>query len=113
MVRTDDLDRELDKGRLGELPPAVPGGFLGEKAPDMRKVEEFEPSITGGLVQESTPETRWMTIALLYLLIVTVPIAAWLLWRDPRRSLTAKVVFTAAGIGGYVGLYLLYSRPPV
>jgi CDGSH-type Zn-finger protein len=111
--RSDELDRELDKGSVEELPPAVPGGFLGERAPDMRKVEEFRPSVTGGLVQESTPETRWMTIALLYLLIVTVPVAAWLVWRDPRRSLGVKLVITALGIAGYVGLYMLYSLPQV
>jgi hypothetical protein len=109
--RSEELDRELDKGSVEELPPAVPGGFLGERAPDMRKVEEFRPSVTGGLVQESTPETRWMTIALLYLLIVTVPVAAWLVWRDPRRSLGVKLVITALGIAGYVGLYMLYSLP--
>lgn len=111
MARSDDLDRELDKGSLAELPPPVPGGFLGETAPDMRKVEEFRASVGGGLIQESTPETRWMTVALLYLLIVTSPVAAWLVWRDRRRSLGVKLIVTVLGIAGYVGLYVLYSLP--
>ncbi len=111
MARSDDLDRELDKGSLSELPPPKPGGFLGETAPDLRKVEEHLPSVGGGLVQESTAETRWMSVALLYLLIVTSPIAAWLVWRDRRRSLGLKVAITALGIAGYVGLYALYSLP--
>jgi hypothetical protein len=111
MGRSDDLDRELDKGSMTELPPPIPGGFLGETAPDLRKVEEYRPSVRAGLIQESTSETRWMTVALLYLLVVTSPIAAWLVWRDPRRPLAVKLIVTAAGIAGYVGLYFLYSLP--
>lgn len=112
MTRSDELERALDRGALEELPPPAPAGFLGEKAPIMGKEEDFKPTITGGIVQESTPETRWMTIALLYLLIVTFPAAAWLLWRDPERSLRVKVIITLVGVVGYVGIYLLYSRPP-
>ena len=111
MARSDDLDCELDRGSLTELPPPVPGGFLGETAPDLRKVEEYRPSVGAGLIQESTPETRWMTVALLYLLIVTSPVAAWMVWRDRRRPLAVKLMVTALGIAGYVGLYVLYSQP--
>jgi hypothetical protein len=112
MVSRDELDRALDQGGMDEMPPPVPGGFLGERAPDLRKTEDFRPSPTAGLVQESTPETRWMTIAVLYLLIVTSPVAAWLLWRQPRYSLRAKIACSVLGIAGYVGLYLLYSHVP-
>jgi len=103
------LDRELDRGALEELPPPIPPGFMGERAPDMRKEESFAPSLSAGLIQESTWETRWLTIGLLYVLIITAPAAAWLLWREPRRPLATKLIATAIGIAGYVALYVFYS----
>lgn len=109
MTDREELDHALDKGALRELPPNIPPGFLGEIAPDLRKQDDFRPSLNAGLIQENTWETRWLTIALMYVLIVTVPVAAWMLWREPRRSLTVKIVATLVGIAGYVGLYWLYS----
>jgi hypothetical protein len=109
VVDTDRLNRELDRGSLDELPPPIPPGFMGEKAPDMRKEESFEPSLNAGLIQESTWETKWLTIALLYVLIITGPVAAWLLWREPRRPLATKVIATVVGIAGYVALVFFYS----
>ena len=61
------------------------------------------------MIQESTWETKWLTIGLLYVLLITAPVAAWLLWREPRRPLGTKVVATIGGVAGYVVLYLFYS----
>ena len=108
---TDELNRALDKGGLSELPPNVTPGMLGEVAPDLRKVDDFRPSLSAGIIQESTTETRWLTIVLLYLLLLTVPVAVWLLWRDPRRSLRVKVIATLVGIVGYVALYWSRAYP--
>lgn len=107
----DELDRELDRGEVTELPPNVPPGFLGEVMPDFRKVETFEPSLNAGVIQESTWETRSLTIAILYLLLITSPVAFYLLWRDPKRSRAAKAVLTALMLLGYAAVYL-YVRPP-
>lgn len=99
-----ELDRALDKGALQELPPSVPGGFLGEVAPDLRKVDEFEPSLNAGLLQESTYETRLLTIMLLYLLVVTSPVAIYLVWRDRRLKTAWKVAVTALMLLGLAAL---------
>jgi hypothetical protein len=101
-----ELDRALDKGSVAELPPNHPPGWLGEVAPDMRKVDDFAPSLNAGVVQEDTAVTRWLVMVILYLLIVTSPVAAWMLWRDPRRSLRAKIIGTVVGVAGYVALYV-------
>jgi len=104
--RTDpELERALDKGSLSELPPNIPPGLLGEVGADLRKVDDFRPSLSAGIIQESTTETRWLTIALFYLLLVTAPVAVWLVWRDPHRSLRVKVLASAIGVAGYVLLY--------
>jgi hypothetical protein len=105
-MRQDELDRELDRGELTELPENVPPGFLGEVAPDMRKVESFKPSLNAGIIQETTSETRWLTIALLYLLVFTSPAAFYLLWRDAKRSRRAKIVLTALMLLGYAAVFL-------
>lgn len=110
-ARTDELNRALDKGELSELPPNVTPGMLGEVAPDLRKVDDFRPSLSAGIIQESTTETRWLTIVLLYLLLITVPVAVWLLWRDPCRSTRVKVIATLVGIVGYVALYWSRAYP--
>ena len=103
------LDQALDRGSHDELPPPIPPGFMGEKSPDMRREESFAPSLNAGLIQESTWETKWLTIGLLYVLLITAPVAVWLLWREPRRPLATKVFATVVGIAGYVALYLFYS----
>jgi hypothetical protein len=105
-TRDEVLEAALDKGASTELPPNIPPGLLGEVAPDIRKVDEFEPTLNAGITQEGTWETRWLLIGVLYLLILGSPIAAWMLWRDPKRKTWAKVVATAVGIAGYVALYI-------
>jgi len=104
------LDEALDKGELDELPPSVPLGWLGEADPDLRKPESFTPSLSAGIIQEATPETRGLTVALLYVLIITSPVAAWMLWRDKRLSLGKKVFGSVVMVAGFVVLYFLYRR---
>lgn len=105
MADQDELNRRLDKGRLDELPPNIPPGFMGEIAPDMRKADEFEPSLNAGIIQESTWETRWLVIVILFALIITSPVAAFLLWRDKRITRWAKVVASIVVLVGYGLLY--------
>jgi hypothetical protein len=88
----DELERQLEKGALRELPPNIPPGFMGEIGPDLRKPDTFKPSTNAGLLQESTWETRWLVIGILYLLVITSPFAAYLLWRDPKMKLRTKVL---------------------
>ena len=99
----DDRDwPEQDVG-IPELPPNRPPGLLGESPPDSRKVDTFEPDgLNAGLVQESTYETRWLTILLLYLLVITIPVAAVVLWRSKAISLRAKIVASILGVAGIV-----------
>jgi hypothetical protein len=110
MADERELETALDRGALEELPPNVPPGFLGESPPDFRKADEFEPSLNAGLIQEATWETRVLTIAILYLLVITSPVALWLLWRVRGWPVWGKVLWTAIMLGGYVGL-ALYIRP--
>jgi len=105
-ARDEDLDAALDRGASSELPDNQPPGWLGEVAPDLRKPDDFEPSLNAGLVQEDSLQTRWLLMFVMYLLVFTAPVAVWLLWREPKRSLRAKVVTLMVGIAGYVTLYL-------
>jgi len=100
-VRSSDANTEWPDDDVGltELPPNRPPGLLGESPPDLRRVDTFEPDgLNAGLVQESSYETRWLTILLLYLLIITIPVAAVVLWRSKSISLRAKVVATIVGV---------------
>jgi hypothetical protein len=113
VTRDEKLDEALDRGASTELPPNIPPGLLGEVGPDLRKVDEFEPTLNAGLIQEGTWETKWLLIGLLYLLLITAPVAAWLLWRDPRRKTRTKVIATVIGVAGYVLLFVAAAgRPP-
>jgi hypothetical protein len=104
-----ELDEALDKGGCTELPPNIPPGFLGEVAPDLRKIDTFKPSLNAGVIQESSPDTRHLTMLLLYLLVFTSPVAAWMLWRDRSWPLWAKVVATGFGVLVYVAAWV-YAR---
>jgi hypothetical protein len=109
-VDKDELDRALDRGSFDTLPPNVPPGLLGEVAPNLRKVDQFKPSLNAGVVQESSPDTRYLTMLLLYLLVFTAPVAAWMLWRDGTRPLWAKIVATVAGLAIYVAVWGFWPR---
>ena len=101
VVNKEELERALDKGASSELPPSIPPGLLGEVGADIRKTDDFTPTLNAGMLQESTWETRWLTIGVLYVLFFTAPVALWLLWREPRRTMWAKVVATIVGLAGY------------
>ena len=103
--RNEELERALDKGRMEKLPPNAPRGMLGEHDIDLRKADDYTPSLNSGISQESTPETDLLTIVLLYLLVITSPVAAWLLWRNPRRPLWAKIMITLIGIAFYAAVW--------
>jgi hypothetical protein len=109
-VDKDALERALDRGSHDQLPPNVPPGMLGEVAPDLRKVDDFHPTLNAGLLQESTSDTHFLTMLLLYVLVLTSPVAAWMLWREPRRPLWVKLAVTIVGIAIYVALWIVYSR---
>ena len=51
--------------------------------------------------------TRLLTILLLYLLVVTSPVALVLLWRSRDYSLAGKMVWTVLMTVGLVALFLL------
>jgi len=104
-----ELDEALDKGAMGELPPNVPPGFLGERGLNLYKTDDFKPTLSAGVVQESSSATRQLTMILLYLLVITSPVAAWMLWKDPKRPLWVKATVTLVGLAIYAVVGLLYS----
>lgn len=111
--RNKELERALDRGERDKLPPNVPPGMLGEQGLDLRKADEFKPSLNAGITQESTPETRLLTIVLLYVLVFTSPVAAWMLWRSPTRPLWAKIIITIIGAAFYVLVWVYTLHGPV
>jgi hypothetical protein len=104
------LDSELGRGAMGELPPNIPPGFLGEVSPSMVKADEFEPTLMAGLTQEQTWETRWLLMAVLWMLVLTAPVAAWLLWREPKRAVWVKVAATVVGVAYYGVIWYFTNR---
>jgi hypothetical protein len=107
-----EIDAALAKGARPYLPDNETPGWLGERGPDLRKVDEFEPTLNAGLLMEDTPQTKWLLILLLYVMVFTAPAAAWLLWREPRRSTRAKVITTLLGVLGYVALFFVLRNAP-
>ena len=72
LTREEQLDRELAKGRLDELPPNEVQGLLGEKNPKLRVTDTFEPDLNAGVSQEMDLPVVWMGIILAYLLFFPV-----------------------------------------
>jgi|GEM_PF-1805805 len=89
-----DLERALDSG-VTELPPNHPKGLLGEKGPDLRKVEDFAPDLNAGLLQENDPGVIWLWIVLAYLLFF--PLAYVVLWRSKTIPPKTKRIASAVG----------------
>lgn len=83
----EELERALDSG-ITELPQNQPKGFLGQKAPDMRKPEDFSPDMNAGLLQENDPGVMGLVIVLAFLLFF--PVGYVLLWRDKHLNRRTK-----------------------
>jgi hypothetical protein len=104
------LDKALDKGSHDRLPTNIPPGFMGEVGPDLRRADDFEPSLNAGIIQESTWETRVLSIAVLYMLVITFPVALYLLWRGRAWPVWGKALWTAIMVMGYAAFFM-YARP--
>lgn len=95
MSDNDEMNRELPESR--------PLGMLGEHGLNVLKSDTFEPDgVSAGLLQESTWETRWLAIALAYL--VFFPLAFVLVWRSKRLAPRTKVIATVVMLAGVVAV---------
>ncbi len=99
-----DLKRALDQGEVDQLPDNVAPGILGEGALDLQKVDSYQYRDRAGLSQDETAPVRYMLILILYLLVITGPVAIWLLWRDRAWSTVTKAILTAFMLAGYAAL---------
>ena len=98
LTREEELDRELSKGGLDELPPNQIRGLLGERNPKLKVIDDFEPDLNAGVSQEMDLPVVWMAIVLAYLLFF--PLAYVILWRTRHISRRAKVVVSVVGAVG-------------
>jgi hypothetical protein len=99
-----ELTQALDEGERAELPDNVAPGILTEWPVDIHKTESYEYAGNAGLSQEETAPVRWMLILALYLLVITGPVAIWLLWRDRAWRTWQKWVITALMLAGYAAM---------
>lgn len=98
--REAELEAALGE-EMPELPPNIPPGFLGEIAPDFRKIDDDGPhGLNAGVIQETTWETTVLWVALAYLIFF--PAAFYILWRSDKVLRSHKVVLSAAMVGGLV-----------
>ena len=95
LTREEELDRELSKGELDELPPNQVKGLLGEKNPKLKAVDSFEPDLNAGVSQEMDLPVVWMAIVLAYL--VFFPVAYVLLWRTKYITHRNKIIVSVVG----------------
>jgi hypothetical protein len=109
VTHDEKLEDALNKGASTGLPPNKTMGWLGEVGPDLRKVDEFEPSLNAGLSQESSENLRWLLMLILYLTGLGSPVALWLVWKEPERSLRTKIITTLVGVVGYVIAFVAYG----
>jgi hypothetical protein len=98
LSREEQLDRELSKGELDELPPNQVKGLLGEKNPKLKVVDSFEPDLSAGVSQEMDLPVVWMGIVLAYL--VFFPLAYVILWRTKLITQRNKIIVSAVGAAG-------------
>ena len=101
---TPELKRALDEGETKELPDNRPPGLLGERPVDLHKTESYQYPENAGFVNEDSAVVRWMLIVVLYLLVITGPIAIWLLWRDRAWSTRQKILITVLMVAGYAAV---------
>lgn len=102
-VDPEELNRALDEGERPDMPDNVPPGWLGETPVDLRKVDPESHGDNAGLVQESGVEVRFLVIVLAALLVVTAPVALWLIWRERKWATWFRWAMTAAVLV-YLGL---------
>jgi len=100
--RRSELDAELDRGAVDELPPNRVKGWLGEVHPSLRQPDDWTPDLNAGLSQEDDVPVVWLAVVLSYLLFF--PLAYVILWRSrlfPRRT---KILVSAVGAAGIVAV---------
>ncbi len=108
---SEELERALDKGSGGELPPNVPPGLLGERGLNIQKTDPDSHGMNAGLTQELDGPVMWLVVVLAYL--VFFPAAYWILWRSrviPRRSKIAGTVLMTVGLVALALWWLLAQR---
>lgn len=89
----EDLKRALDEGAMRELPPNQVQGWIGERGPDLRKVDEIgKPGLNSGLSQEVDAPVVFLGV--LVAMVVFFPAAYVILWRSRALSRRYKVVAT-------------------
>jgi hypothetical protein len=87
----DELKRALDEGALRELPPNQVQGWIGERGPDMRKVDEIgKPGMNSGISQEVDAPVVFLGV--LVAMVVFFPAAYVILWRSRALSRRYKVI---------------------
>jgi hypothetical protein len=101
---TPELRRALDEGEVGHLSDNTAPGILGEGTIDIHKTDSYAYADRAGLSQEETAPVRWLIILILYLLVLTGPLAIWMLWRDGAWKTWQKAVITAFMLAGYAAL---------
>ena len=99
-----ELKRALDEGEVTALPDNVAPGILTEWPVDIRKTDSYEYTNNAGLSQEDTAPVRWLLVLILYLLVITGPVAIWLLWRVSAWSTWQKATITTLMLAGYAAL---------
>lgn len=99
-----ELKRALDQGEVDALPDNQAPGLLGEGPIDIRKVDSYRYADRAGLSQDETAPVRWLLILILYLLILTGPVALWLLWRDRAWKTPQKIAITVLMLAGYAAV---------
>lgn len=93
---------------LGELPPNVPPGMLGERGMDLYKQDDDGPhGLNAGLLQETSIEVVALATILAYVLFF--PLAYVIVWRAKSLSLGRKWLITALMTAGVITVVTLFA----
>jgi hypothetical protein len=89
----EELRRALDAGAMRELPPNQVPGWVGERGPDMRKIDDFDkPGLNSGISQEVDGPVVFLAVVIA--LVVFFPAAYVILWRSRAFSRRYKIIAT-------------------